>query len=158
MIKTYPSNVKIKPSESGLEKESVVKLNQIRTIDKMRLIRKLGEVGSSKMKTVSSSLMLSGGLPGCTFSRRIPPGVYGNRLKSGESYYEMLIISATSTTVKRQWILRDSFCLKLTDHMNIFKFFPWLSSCFQGPQAKDHSHSYCLRSYRRNQSTCPLAS
>ena len=59
VIKLYPINVEIKPSESGLEKDSVVKLNQIRTVDKKRLIRKLGEVSSSKMKAVNSSLMLS---------------------------------------------------------------------------------------------------
>ena len=62
LIKAYPINVEIKPSESGLERDSVVKLNQIRTIDKKRLIRKLGEVNFSKMKTVNSSLMLSLGL------------------------------------------------------------------------------------------------
>jgi mRNA interferase MazF len=62
VIKAYPINVEIKPSESGLERDSVVKLNQIRTVDKKRLIRKLGEVSSSKMKAVNSSLMLSLGL------------------------------------------------------------------------------------------------
>ncbi len=62
VIKAYPINVEIKPSESGLERISVVKLNQIRTVDKKRLIRKLGEVASSKMKTVNSSLTLSLGL------------------------------------------------------------------------------------------------
>ena len=62
VIKAYPINVEIKPSESGLERDSVVKLNQIRTIDKKRLIRRVGEVGSFKMKTVDSSLMLSLGL------------------------------------------------------------------------------------------------
>ena len=59
VIKAYPINVEIKSSESGLEKDSVVKLNQIRTVDKKRLIRKLGEVTSSKIKAVNSSLMLS---------------------------------------------------------------------------------------------------
>jgi mRNA interferase MazF len=62
VTKTYPINVEIKPSESGLEKDSVVKLNQIRTIDKKRLIKKLGRLDSSKMKAVSSALMLSLGL------------------------------------------------------------------------------------------------
>jgi mRNA interferase MazF len=62
VIKVYPINVEIKPSESGLDTNSVVKLNQIRTIDKGRLIKKLGEVSFSKMKAVDSSLMLSLGL------------------------------------------------------------------------------------------------
>jgi mRNA interferase MazF len=62
VTKTYPINVEIKPSESGLEKDSVVKLNQIRTIDKKRLIKRLGKLDSSKMKAVNSALMLSLGL------------------------------------------------------------------------------------------------
>ena len=64
VIKTYPINVEIKPSESGLEKESVVKLNQIRTVDKKRLIRKLGGLGSPKMKAINLAIMLSLGLQG----------------------------------------------------------------------------------------------
>ena len=62
VTKTYPINVEIKPSESGLEKDSVVKLNQIRTIDKKRLIKRLGRLDSSKMEAVNSALMLSLGL------------------------------------------------------------------------------------------------
>jgi len=62
VTKTYPINVEIKPSESGLEKDSVVKLNQIRTIDKKRLIKRLGKLDFSKMKAVNSALMLSLGL------------------------------------------------------------------------------------------------
>ena len=62
VTKTYPINVEIKPSESGLEKDSVVKLNQIRTIDKKCLIKRLGRLDSSKMKAVNSALMLSLGL------------------------------------------------------------------------------------------------
>ena len=62
IAKTYPINVEIKPSESGLDRDSVVKLNQIRTIDKNRLIRRLGKLDSSRMKAVNSALMLSLGL------------------------------------------------------------------------------------------------
>lgn len=62
VTKTYPINVEIKPSDSGLEKDSVVKLNQIRTIDKKRLIKRLGRLDSSKMKAANSALMLSLGL------------------------------------------------------------------------------------------------
>lgn len=62
VTKAYPINVEIKPAESGLTKDSVVKLNQIRTIDKERLIRRLGRLDSQKMKEVNSALMLSLGL------------------------------------------------------------------------------------------------
>ena len=60
--KIYPINVEIKSSESGLNKDSVVKLNQIRNIDKKRLIKKLGKLDPSKMDVVKSALVLSLGL------------------------------------------------------------------------------------------------
>jgi mRNA interferase MazF len=62
VTKAYPINVEIKTLESGLEKDSVIKLNQIRTIDKKRLIRRLGSLDSSKMRAVNSALILSLGL------------------------------------------------------------------------------------------------
>ena len=61
-IKIYPINVKIKSLASGLDRDSVVKLNQILTIDKNRLIKKLGELDPSKMNEVGSALILSLGL------------------------------------------------------------------------------------------------
>jgi mRNA interferase MazF len=62
VTKIYPINVEIKQAESGLEKDSVVKLNQIRTVDKRRLIRRLGRLDSSKTNAVNSALILSLGL------------------------------------------------------------------------------------------------
>lgn len=61
-IKIYPINVKIKSHESGLDRDSAVKLNQILTIDKSRLIKKLGELDPAKMNEVRSALILSLGL------------------------------------------------------------------------------------------------
>jgi mRNA interferase MazF len=63
-IKSYPINVEIKPSESGLERDSVIKLNQIRTMDKKRLIKRLGRLDSTKMKAFNTALQLSLGLQG----------------------------------------------------------------------------------------------
>ena len=63
-IKAYPSNVEIKPSQSGLKRDSVIKLNQIRTIDKKRLIKRLGRLDASRMKAVNTALQLSLGLQG----------------------------------------------------------------------------------------------
>jgi hypothetical protein len=59
LIKIYPINVKIKSSESGLAKDSVVKLNQIRTIDKSRLIKRLGKLSPSAMEAVDAAILLS---------------------------------------------------------------------------------------------------
>ena len=61
-VKIYPINVKIVPTESDLNRDSVVKLNQIRTIDKTRLIKRLGKLSPSKMDAVRSALVLSLGL------------------------------------------------------------------------------------------------
>lgn len=36
-VRLYPMNVKIEPSESGLQETSIVKTSQILTISKMRL-------------------------------------------------------------------------------------------------------------------------
>ena len=61
-MKIYPINVKIKSSESGLRKDSVVKLNQIRTIDKSRVIKKLGKLDTSSIDEIKSALILRLGL------------------------------------------------------------------------------------------------
>jgi Growth inhibitor len=44
---------------SGLPKDSVVLLEQIRTIDKQRLQDRIGEVGEDTMKRVNNALMIS---------------------------------------------------------------------------------------------------
>jgi mRNA interferase MazF len=62
VMRTYPINVEIKPSESGLDRDSIIKLNQIRTIDTRRLTRKLGVLTPDRMRAVNSALMLSLGL------------------------------------------------------------------------------------------------
>ena len=38
--KEFPTNVKLLKDDSGLEKDSVILLNQIKTIDKSRIIKK----------------------------------------------------------------------------------------------------------------------
>jgi len=58
----YPTEVKLIPKESGLTVESVVLLNQIRTIDKQRLVKKLGQVKPETMKRIDRALLISCGL------------------------------------------------------------------------------------------------
>jgi len=60
----YPTEVLISAGESGLECESVALLNQIRTIDKTRLIKKLGVVNSQTMSMVDRAIEISLGLTG----------------------------------------------------------------------------------------------
>ena len=60
----YPTEVPVKPGEGGLEKPCVVLLNQVRTIDKRRLTKKLGVLSRETMKYVDQALKISFGLAG----------------------------------------------------------------------------------------------
>lgn len=60
----YPTEVLIKPQEGGLKKESVVLLNQVRTIDKRRLVKRLGILKTETMEQVDRALEISLGLVG----------------------------------------------------------------------------------------------
>ena len=58
----YPTEVPVTAFEGGLERDSVVLLNQIRSIDKRRLGRRLGALRAQTMKEVDWALLLSLGL------------------------------------------------------------------------------------------------
>jgi mRNA interferase MazF len=58
----YPTEVLIPRGEGGLQLDSVVLLNQIRSTDKARLIRALGAVTSETMERIDRALILSLGL------------------------------------------------------------------------------------------------
>ena len=54
-----PTHIEVKASEVGLPKDSVVLLEQLRTLDKRRLKEKIGELDIKKMKMVDSALLIS---------------------------------------------------------------------------------------------------
>lgn len=58
----YPTEVLTMAPEGGLEVDSVVLLNQIRSIDSARLIRRLGKLTPETMRRVDRALMVSLGL------------------------------------------------------------------------------------------------
>ena len=58
----YPTEVLIAPPEGGLRRESVVLLNQVRSIDKRRLVKRVGAVSSETMFHVGRALEISLGL------------------------------------------------------------------------------------------------
>src|SRR3989344_4781966 len=60
--KEFPTNVKIAAVEGGLEKDSTILLNQIRTIDKFRIIKKLGRTDDITIKKVELAIKISLGL------------------------------------------------------------------------------------------------
>lgn len=52
----YPFHVLLTREETGLHEDSVVKLEQIMTVDKARLVRRLGVVPSNRMVDVSRAI------------------------------------------------------------------------------------------------------
>jgi mRNA interferase MazF len=58
----YPTEVLIIPPEGGLSEKSVILLNQIRTIDKKRLVKKIGELNESSVEKINRAIEISLGL------------------------------------------------------------------------------------------------
>lgn len=57
-----PTHVEVEASKVGLIKDSVILLEQVRTIDKIRLIQKLGQLEDDVMLEVNRALAISLGL------------------------------------------------------------------------------------------------
>jgi mRNA interferase MazF len=60
----YPTEVLIQPPEGGLTIASVALLNQVRSIDKRRLLRRLGVLAPATMERVDRAILISLGLVG----------------------------------------------------------------------------------------------
>jgi mRNA interferase MazF len=58
----YPTEVLIQPPEGGLTTPSVALLNQIRSIDRRRLVKRLGKLKPETMRRVNQAIELSMGL------------------------------------------------------------------------------------------------
>ena len=58
----YPTEVLVRAAEGGLETDSVVLLNQIRSVDQSRLVRRLGALRAETMEEVDRALLVSLGL------------------------------------------------------------------------------------------------
>ncbi len=57
-----PTHITIESDSSGLSKNSVVLLEQVRTIDKQRLKEKMGSIGQSTMNKINEAISISMGL------------------------------------------------------------------------------------------------
>lgn len=57
-----PTHIAIGAQTSGLSKDSVVLLEQVRTIDKRRLKEKMGTVSENSMKEINNAISVSFGL------------------------------------------------------------------------------------------------
>jgi mRNA interferase MazF len=58
----HPREVVLQPGKSGLQKSSAVVLNQIRSVDRQRLVKRLGVVDAVTMRKVDEALLISLGL------------------------------------------------------------------------------------------------
>lgn len=54
-----PTHIELNGGDYGLPKDSVVLLEQIRTLDKTRLKEKIGEISIDKMQKINQALMIS---------------------------------------------------------------------------------------------------
>ena len=59
-----PTHISLDAASCGLAKDSVVLLEQVRTLDKKRLKERMGELDSDAMSQVNSALSVSFGLEG----------------------------------------------------------------------------------------------
>lgn len=57
-----PTHIEVNAKEYGLPKDSVLLMEQIRTIDKKRLREKIGRINKPMMKEIDESLKISLGL------------------------------------------------------------------------------------------------
>ena len=58
----FPTHVEIRAGEFGLSRDSVILLEQIRTIDKVRLKNKVGKLSDEVMEKVNQAILISLGL------------------------------------------------------------------------------------------------
>ena len=54
-----PTHIELSANEFGLMKDSVILLEQIRTLDKRRIKEKIGELSPTKMQKVNTALLIS---------------------------------------------------------------------------------------------------
>jgi mRNA interferase MazF len=57
-LSAMPGNVRLRRGEAGLPRASVVNVSQLRTIDRTRLVERVGVLGPSRVRDVLSGLAL----------------------------------------------------------------------------------------------------
>ena len=58
----HPYEVSLRAGEGGISRDSLILLNQVRTIDKRRLQKRVGMIQSEKMEKVNEALKISLGI------------------------------------------------------------------------------------------------
>lgn len=62
MTKTLPTHVILKAEKFALNKDSIIQAEQIRTIDKSRLIERIDSLGSNTMEKVDKAILIQNGI------------------------------------------------------------------------------------------------
>lgn len=60
--KEYPTEVRLEPPEGGLSRGGVILCNQVRALDKSRLVRRMGRLTQETMRQVDEALKAALGL------------------------------------------------------------------------------------------------
>lgn len=60
----FPSQVLIQAPDGGLERDSIVKADQVRVLAKTRLLRMLGKLSEAKIAQLNRALLMAFDLPG----------------------------------------------------------------------------------------------
>lgn len=58
----FPREVPVEPAESGLPRRSAVIVNQIRSVDRQRLVRRLGRLSPQSLRRLDQAIQISLGL------------------------------------------------------------------------------------------------
>ena len=61
-IPPYPAEVVMETADSGLSQRCAVLLNQLRTVDRQRLIKKMGRAENNVMERIDQAILISLGL------------------------------------------------------------------------------------------------
>jgi mRNA interferase MazF len=59
---SLPTHISVRAAQSGLQKDSIVLLEQVRTLDKQRLKERMGNLTDSEMDRIDRALSVSFGL------------------------------------------------------------------------------------------------
>jgi mRNA interferase MazF len=57
-VGAMPGNVRLRRGEAGFLRASVVSVSQVRTVDRARLVERIGTLGASRMRDVLKGLVL----------------------------------------------------------------------------------------------------
>jgi mRNA-degrading endonuclease toxin of MazEF toxin-antitoxin module len=82
----YPTEVLLRPPEGGLSTRSTVLLSQIRSVDRRRLVSRLGRLEPETMARVDRALQIGLGLVEVKERWPAPPEACRNRLPTGANF------------------------------------------------------------------------